>query len=60
MKRDGCLRTWQVYLEVKAGSLHEKETQQGIAHFVEHVRDALSLSRHVRRTPRAQCADRQG
>ena len=23
---------------MKAGSLHEKETQQGIAHFVEHVR----------------------
>lgn len=27
----------QVYLEVKCGSIHELEQEQGIAHFVEHV-----------------------
>ena len=40
----------QVYLEVKAGSLHETDQQQGIAHFVEHV-SALAWPLPVTRTP---------
>ena len=30
----------QLYLEVKAGSVDEEEHEQGIAHYVEHVRPA--------------------